>query len=159
SRGASRRGALMAAAVLAFGGASFVARRPVEEPRAPIGGDGRRLVLSQADSLGASLMALRGTLSTAGVSPTVDGPTPAVRLGFRRARAQYKHLEGVVEFYAPALAAAFNSRRQEVDDDDAPPPSLLAPSGFPVLESLLWPSGSSLPARTFADSARRLVDG
>src|SRR5262249_55008917 len=42
-----------------------------------------------------------------------------------------------VEFYAPALAAALNSRRQEVDDDDAPPPSSLAPGGFPALEGIV----------------------
>jgi cytochrome c peroxidase len=146
----------MAAAVLAFGGVGVVARR--ESTRAFDGDDVRRLVLAQADSLDASLAALRDALSTTSGLPSVDGPPAGVRLAFRRARAQYKHVEGVVEFYAPALAAAFNSRRQEVDDDDAPPPSLLAPSGFPVLESLLWPSEGSDPTRTFADSGRRLVD-
>jgi cytochrome c peroxidase len=146
----------MAAAVLAFGGAGFAARRP--SMRVFDGGDVRRLVLAQADSLDRSMSALRDVLSPAVGSPSVDGPLPPVRVAFREARAQYKHLEAVVEFYAPALAAAFNSRRQEVDDDDAPPPSLLAPSGFPVLESLLWPSAGSVPATTFADSARRLVD-
>jgi len=156
SRGASRRGAWMAAAVLAFGGIGFAARR--QTTRAFDGGDVRRLVIAQADSLDASLAALRDALSTASGSSNVGGPPPGVRLAFRRARAQYKHVEGVVEFYAPALAAAFNSRRQEVDDDDAPPPSLLAPSGFPVLESLLWPSEGSVPTTTFADSGRRLVD-
>jgi cytochrome c peroxidase len=156
SRWASRRGAWMAAAVLAFGGIGFAA--PRQTTRAFDGSDVRRLVIAQADSLDASLAALRDALSTASGSSSVDGPPPGVRLAFRRARAQYKHVEGVVEFYAPALAAAFNSRRQEVDDDDAPPPSLLAPSGFPVLESLLWPSEGSIPTRTSADSGRRLVD-
>jgi len=146
----------MAAAVLAFGGVGFVARRP-STPSFD-GDDVRRLVLAQVDSLDTSLAALRGALSATAGSPSADGPPPAVRVAFRRARAQYKHLEAVVEFYAPALAAAFNSRRQEVDDDDAPPPSLLAPSGFPVLESLFWPSAGSAPARAFADSARRFVD-
>ncbi len=156
SRGANRRGAWMAAAVLAFGGVGFVARH---ESRHPLAGDDvRRLVLAQADSLDGSLAALRDVLSTEEDSPTSDGPPPAVRLAFRRARAQYKHLEGVVEFYAPALAAAFNSRRQEVDDDDAPPPSLLAPSGFPALENLLWPGEASARRRAFSDSARSLVD-
>ena len=158
SWGASRRGAWMAAAVLAFGAIGLVVRR--DSGRAPAGDDVRRLVLAQSDSLDTSLAALRDALSTPAGSPRVDGggPPPAVRLAFRRARAQYKHLEGVVEFYAPALAAAFNSRRQEVDDDDAPPPSLLAPSGFPALESLFWPSEGSVSTREFADSARRLVD-
>ena len=154
--GANRRGAWMAAAVLVFGGVGLVARH---ESRHPLAGDDMRLlVLAQADSLDGSLAALRRVLSAEKDAPTSDGPPPAVRLAFRRARAQYKHLEGVVEFYAPALAAAFNSRRQEVDDDDAPPPSLLAPSGFPALESLLWPGEASARRRAFSDSARGLVD-
>jgi cytochrome c peroxidase len=65
---------------------------------------------------------------------------PAVRLAFERARLDYKRLEGVLEFYAPALAAALNLRRQEVDDDDAPPPATLAAGGFPALERLLYPT-------------------
>ena len=156
SRGASRRGAWMAAAVLAFGGVGFVTRHESGHPLA--GDDVRRLVLAQADSLDGSLAALRVVLSAEKDAPTSDGPPPAVRLAFRRARAQYKHLEGVIEFYAPALAAAFNSRRQEVDDDDAPPPSLLSPSGFPALESLLWPGEAPARRRAFSDSARSLVD-
>jgi cytochrome c peroxidase len=116
-------------------------------------------VLAQADSLDSSLVDLRRALITAPRGAPRGEPAPMVRDGFRRARAQYKHLEGVVEFYAPALAAAFNSRRQEVDDEDAPPPSFLAPSGFPALESLLWGRGSSAGSRTQADSAIAIVDG
>ncbi len=82
-------------------------------------------------------------------------PSPRVRDAFRTARVRYKRIEGVVEFYATAVAAAFNSRRQEVDDDDAPPPSSLAPSGFPALENLLFPKLE----RARVDSARRIVDG
>src|SRR5262249_43540479 len=100
--GASRRGAWMAAAVLVFRGAGLMVRR--ESVRAKPGDDVRKLVLAQADSLDAWLASLRQALaSTTGV-PSSDGPPPAVRSAFRRARAQYKHLEGVVEFYAPALA-------------------------------------------------------
>ena len=69
-------------------------------------------------------------------------------------------LEGVAEFYAPALAASLNSRRQEVDDDDAPPPSSLAPGGFPALEPLVWPgiARDSVPrARVLLDGMRRVV--
>ncbi|HEY2165366.1 MAG TPA: hypothetical protein VGH04_15320, partial [Gemmatimonadaceae bacterium] len=106
----------MTAAVLAFGGVGFAVRR--ESTRVFDGEDVRRLVRAQADSLDSSLAALRDVLSTTAGSPSVDGPPPPVRTAFRDARAQYKHLDAVVEFYAPALAAAFNSRRQEVDDDD-----------------------------------------
>jgi cytochrome c peroxidase len=162
SWGANRRGALLAAAVLAFGGAALVVRRELKSaPRDP-GADVRRLMLAQADSLDASLSALSRVL--AAVSPdrststTGDQPPPpAVRDAFRHARAQYKHLEAAIEFYAPALAAAFNSRRQEVDDDDAPPPSFLAPSGFPALETVLWTDGGLTRSRV--DSARKIVAG
>ena len=103
-------------------------------------------IVRGADSLDTSLVALGVALRTA-------SSDTAARAAFRRARADYKHVEAVVEFYAPALAAAFNSRRQEVDDDDAPPPSTLAPQGFPALETLLWPR--LLPAER--DSAARIV--
>ena len=158
SWGASRRGAWLAAAVLAFGAVGVIARRESTGPTT--GDDIRHLVVAQADSLDLSLSALRTSFGVASIDAGADAPPPAIRDVFRRARAQYKHLEGVVEFYAPALAAAFNSRRQEVDDDDAPPPSLLAPSGFPALETLLWRSASSPPlsARALGDSAQRLVD-
>src|SRR5262249_29191082 len=96
------------------------------------------------DSLDVSLTALADALSST--------DRDRVRAASRRARASYKHTEGVIEYYAPALAAAFNSRRQEVDDDDAPPPSTLAPSGFPALETLL---GSAVDEPS--DSARRVV--
>ena len=55
----------------------------------------------------------------------------------RTARMRYKRIEGVAEFYAPAPAAALNSRRQEVDDEDAPPPSTFGPRGFPAIETVL----------------------
>jgi cytochrome c peroxidase len=106
----------------------------------------RVAIARDADSLGAALDALGAVLRS--------GATDAgARAAFRRARAAYKHTEAVVEFYAPALAAAFNSRRQEVDDDDAPPPSTLAAQGFPALEALLWPRLD--PANR--DSAARIV--
>ncbi len=160
SRFASRRGAVLAAAVLAFGGVGVwrsVAHQ--ETPPDGTGGDVRRLVMSQADSLDAFLTALSRTLSATRSQWPAGKPAPPVRDAFRRARAQYKHLEGIVEFYAPALAAAFNSRRQEVDDEDAPPPSFLAPSGFPALEALLWQERSTTPMRAGSDSAVAIVEG
>ena len=103
----------------------------------------RRTLSEQIDSLDLSLR----DLDTALASGSKNIP-----LVFRLARRQYKRMEGAIEFYAPALAAAFNSRRQEVDDDDAPPPSTLAASGFPALEVLLGPSRVANP-----DSARRIL--
>lgn len=93
-------------------------------------------------------------LSTALATPTEAGGEPRIRSVFRTARGRYKRLEGAVEFYAPALAAAFNSRRQEVDDDDAPPPSTLSPTGFPALETILWPHREP----NLADSARHITE-
>jgi cytochrome c peroxidase len=105
-----------------------------------------------ADSLDESLAGLSAVLHEQRLD---SASVHRIRLAFRHSRARYKLVEGATEFYAPALAAAFNSRRQEVDDDDAPPPSTLAASGFPALESLLYPS--LVPAHV--DSARRIVDG
>lgn len=109
--------------------------------------DVKSVVTAESDSLDRALARLDSTLGDTLVK------RHAIVAAFRETRTHYKHLEGVVEFYAPALAAAFNSRRQEVDDDDAPPPSTLGPSGFPALEALLWPTLE----RAQRDSAQRVV--
>ena len=57
SRLASRRGAILVAAVLALGSAGIVACRASR--RGDAGDDVRRLVLAQADSLDSSLVQLR----------------------------------------------------------------------------------------------------
>ncbi len=123
------------------------ARRP---PAPFTGDDVRAIVASDADSLDAALTILDSALKAANDNPA---RAPGVQSAFRLTRARYKHVEGILEYYAPALAAALNSRRQEVDDDDAPPPSTLAASGFPALEDVLLPA----VARANIDSARRLV--
>jgi cytochrome c peroxidase len=124
-------------------------RHPPMEPPASIV---RTSIAHDADSLDASLAELASTLR--GATPDSSSER-RVRLAFRTARRRYKHVEGAVELYAPALAAALNSRRQEVDDDDAPPPSTLAPTGFPALEALLWPRLEA----SHTDSAIRIVEG
>ena len=124
-----------ALACVTAGATAFMA---LHRPRAQSDAGLRLEILGGAGSLDSALADLRAR--------AVRGED--VRVPFRRARVAYKHVEGVIEFYAPALAAAFNSRRQEVDDDDAPPPSSLAPSGFPALETFVF--AAEMPAR--ADS-------
>lgn len=107
-------------------------------------------VARTADSLDASLAALDSAL----LGASADSATSRhVRRAIRVARARYKSIEGVIEFYAPALAASFNARRQELDDDDAPPPSSSAPTGFPALEAIT----AHDVTRASADSARVVV--
>ena len=109
----------------------------------------RQLIVREVDSLNVALFEFRAVLR--------DGrpdSAQAARVAFRRARTHYKRLEGVAEFYAPALAAMLNSRRQEVDDDDAPPPSRFGSIGFPALERVLFQAAPP----PLADSARVLVD-
>jgi cytochrome c peroxidase len=115
------------------------------------GNDVRALITRDADSLDASIVALSSAIAADAGDPV---STRRTRSAVRLTRARYKHLEGIVEYYAPALAAALNSRRQEVDDDDAPPPSTISASGFPALEQVLWP----MMSRAHADSARKLAD-
>lgn len=52
---------------------------------------------------------------------------------FDRSRDAFKRVEGVAEFYSPALAAAINGRREELDDDDAALPDPRG-SGFARVE-------------------------
>jgi cytochrome c peroxidase len=77
---------------------------------------------------------------------------------FVAARRRYKPLEGVVEFYAPSLAAALNGRRQEVDDDDAPPPAMLAAAGFPAIEAALFARNGTIDTAMARQAARGLRD-
>ena len=107
-------------------------------------------VAHAADSLDASLAALDSALL---VAPADAATSRHFRRTMRAARARYKRVEGVIEFYAPALAASFNARRQELDDDDAPPPSSFAPTGFPALEAIT----AHGVTRASADSARVVV--
>jgi cytochrome c peroxidase len=103
-----------------------------------------------ADSLDASLVALSATLRASATWPAARRDS-VVFAAFADSRVAYKHIEGFVELYAPAVAASLNSRRQEVDDDDAPPPSTLGTAGFPAIEPVL---GRGAP-RSAAE--RRLV--
>jgi cytochrome c peroxidase len=130
--------------------AAMIAAKPRHAPAIGNGNDVRAIITADADSLDAALVALSNALA---VAPEDAGAAQRIRSAFRLTRARYKRVEGIVEFYSPALAAALNSRRQEVDDDDAPPPSTIAPSGFPALEQFLFPSVT----RATADSARRLA--
>ena len=146
---------LVGAGLYAVGMVTVVIRAHASRvPGAQDGNDVRVLITSEADSLDASLDALSGAIASAAAATEDSISAQQVRSAFRITRARYKHLEGIVEYYAPALAAALNSRRQEVDDDDAPPPSTISASGFPALETVLWPSLS----RAHADSARKLTD-
>ncbi|MEO7996995.1 MAG: cytochrome-c peroxidase, partial [Gemmatimonadaceae bacterium] len=123
--------------------------------------DTSRWLARAADSLDVSLVRLAVAIdSSAGIGGDSAKNANDLRHAFAQARTQYKHMEGAVEFYAPALAASLNSRRQEVDDDDAPPPSTLAPGGFPALEGMVWPAlnRDSVPrAHVMVDGMRRVV--
>ncbi len=151
-RWAARRSPWLVGAGLAvFGLGALVAADARHTPAAATGDDVRAVIIGDADSLDAALVALSAALAA---GPDDVAGARRIRAALRLTRARYKRVEGVVEFYAPALAAALNSRRQEVDDDDAPPPSTISTSGFPALERMLPPAMS----RADADSARRLVD-
>jgi cytochrome c peroxidase len=141
------------AGLLLFAIGAFVRRADDAENarRAGTGDDVRLIISSDADSLDMTLTELSRSLAGGSAD---SAAARQIRTAFRNARSRYKHVEGFVEYYAPALAAALNSRRQEVDDDDAPPPSTILAGGFPVLETLLFP----LVVPASADSARRLVD-
>jgi cytochrome c peroxidase len=134
--------ALVAVGLLAAAG---FARRARPADRVSGAMIAQRVIDRDLDSLDGALDALARALANS------DDPDPkmgAARVALRGARMRYKRLEGVVEFYSPALAAALNSRRQEVDDEDAPPPSVVGARGFPVLEDVIFaPSSHGDPER------------
>jgi cytochrome c peroxidase len=148
---------VVGAGLAAFGIAGFLLGADRHRaPTRPPGDDVRAVVIAGADSLDASLVALSRALAS-GESNLAGARR--VDLALRSTRARYKRMEGALEYYAPALAAAMNSRRQEVDDDDAPPPSTLLASGFPALEDVLSQmAGRRHGDSGITDSARGIVD-
>jgi len=63
---------------------------------------------------------------------------PRIHAAFRRARADYKGIEGLVELYAPGTSEALNGPLSE-EDDDAPARPLGEPAGFQVVEGAIFP--------------------
>ena len=146
--------------VCALAGVGFVRGKRLAPGKPSVDHTSQWLARS-ADSLDAALGVIAMMIdSSATLSADSTPRTQRLQIAFAHSRAQYKRLEGAVEFYAPALAASLNSRRQEVDDDDAPPPSTLAPGGFPALETMVWPTlnrDSIARAHVMIDGMRRVV--
>jgi cytochrome c peroxidase len=142
------RATLLVGALVGLGVAASIAGARTPRPTSSTPGDDvRHAIANDADSLDAALATLSSSIAA-------DAPRDSMRASLRHARTRFKRMEGVIEFYAPAIAAALNARRQEVDDDDAAPPSSFGPRGFPAIETLLW---NGLQRRD-ADSTRRLID-
>lgn len=155
SRRRSRLIAIAGIAVAALGvlgGARWHGTRDMRESQiAHSNAEVRRFIERDVHAFDSSLVELRTCLND---SSADSAAAARIRAAYRGSRAEYKRLEGVAEFYAPAVAAALNSRRQEVDDDDAPPPSTLSAGGFPALDTLVWP----VVAPAHRAVARHLVD-
>ena len=74
--------------------------------------------------------------------PSVTGRSATGRSAqqaFRRARLDYKRIEGSVEFYGPLLVMAVNGPGTQ-EDDDNPTDGRLVPKGFPLVEPMLFPA-------------------
>lgn len=65
-----------------------------------------------------------------------------VRVAFDSARAAYKHIEVLAEYFAPQTAQALNGPALERSGDE-PPYALQLPSGFQVIEEALFPDTTS----------------
>lgn len=93
-----------------------------------------RYVLEQGlDQLDADLAVL--------ASPSVAGPAATGRSAqqaFRRARRDYKSVEGLIEFYGPTLVIAVNGPGTE-ENDDLPTDGQPVLRGFPLIEPMLFP--------------------
>ena len=75
-------------------------------------------------------------------SPTVTGPKAsgrAAQVVFRRARQDYKWIEGLIEFYSPVLVINVNGPGTQ-ENDDVPTDGRIVLKGFPLIEPMLFPS-------------------
>src|ERR1700742_1649818 len=98
-----RRSWVVAAAFVFIGGAAamVIAARATPRRAPTIAPDVKAMFSADIDSLDSALAVLGSTL---GAQPAASDQS--VHAAFFRARTRYKRLESIVEFYAPALAAA-----------------------------------------------------
>lgn len=100
----------------------------------------RAFLVSGIDSLVASLSALDSALVE--LNETAD--TTRARASFRRARHDFKRIEGLLTYYIPVTTGTVNGPRLEADDDDPNPPVKSAPIGFQVIEAALFDGSISI---------------
>jgi cytochrome c peroxidase len=112
---------------------------------------------ARIDSLDATLRALSNL--------PAEGDAPGAQAAFRRARSAYKRMEYLVEFYdafkpialnyveGPFMVPALNGPPIPTVDEENPQ-SVLAPTGFQVIEAALFPE----PSAGFMEVVRREVD-
>lgn len=71
---------------------------------------------------------------------TSNTPTDSIRLAFKKTRLAYKKIEFLAELYNPYTAKALNGPPiNEVEEDD-PLQKIVAPTGFQVIEEILFPT-------------------
>jgi cytochrome c peroxidase len=85
----------------------------------------------------------------------VAGEGAAAQRAFRQARQDYKRIEALVEFYAPALVNTVNGPTTE-ENDDEPPDNRLSPKGFPRLEPILFPTPDRAHLRDIAPTVAEM---
>lgn len=114
----------------------------------------REFLVRGIDSLVASLTAL----DTALVELEESADTARALGSFRRARRDFKRIEGLLTYYIPVTTGTVNGPRLEADDDDPNPPVKSAPIGFQVIETALFDGSITIDsARTELRSMTRAV--
>jgi cytochrome c peroxidase len=87
--------------------------------------------LSQIDSLEKQVVALDEKIQ--------QGKNESIRNAFLKTRLAYKKMEGLIEFYDPAMARMFNGPAIERVEEDYPD-KIIQPQGLQVIETHLYPS-------------------
>jgi cytochrome c peroxidase len=122
-------------------GDSVVARQlhatRYERSSAEKSADAARVVLFR-HALEEGLDSFDADLATLQSSHISAGEATVAQRAFRRARQDYKHIEALVEFYAPTLVNLVNGPTTE-ENDDEPTDNRLFPKGFPLLEPIFFP--------------------
>jgi len=101
------------------------------------------------------LDALDADLTRLASARTLGDPARA-RDAFRASRRDYKSVEGLVEFYGPALVTALNGPGT-TDSDDEPTTGRVVPKGFPLIEPLLFPTYDRAQRRTIASAVNDML--
>jgi len=110
----------------------------------------KKIYTNQIDSLQVSLNTLAAICAN-------SNSTEKVQNAFLQARLSYKKVEAIVEYYYPTTAKVINGAAlQEVEADN--PNLLIAPTGFQVMETLIFPAYTLSQKDTVLQEVNRMQE-
>lgn len=87
-----------------------------------------------------NIQQLDSSLAVLKMAITTHAPIQQIHESFYHARLQYKQVEFLVEYYNPYTAKSMNGPAIDEVEEDDPTQTIIRPTGFQVVEELLFPA-------------------